>query len=109
MTEDDKDLERFVEDRLLRANAVSFGVVVGVLGGIGLFAATNWLVLKGGSGPGPHLSLLGQYFPGYRVTFLGSLAGFAYAFAVCFVAAFVGAWLYNRVTELRHGRVKTEG
>ena len=104
MIENDQDLERLVEHRLLRVNALSFGVVTGLLGGFGLFLATNWLVLRDGSHPGPHLGLLGQYFVGYEVTFLGSLVGFVYAFVVCFAAAWTGASLYSRVTDLRHGR-----
>jgi hypothetical protein len=100
---DDQDLKLLIEDRLLRVNAASFGLVAGLLGAALLFLATNWLVLKGGSDPGPHLGLLSQYFAGYRVTFVGSLIGSAYAFAVCFAMAYAGAWLYNRVGLLRHG------
>jgi hypothetical protein len=104
MRGNDEDLERLVEDRLLRVNALSFGLACGLLGGFGLFLATIWLVIKDGTNPGPHLGLLGQYFVGYEVTFLGSLVGFAYAFLVCFAAAGAGAWLYTRVSDLRHGR-----
>ena len=43
---------------------------------LGLFIATNWLVIKGGERVGPHLQLLSQYFIGYRVTFLGSFIDF---------------------------------
>jgi len=103
MHEDDAELERLVEQRLLRVNALAFGVAAGVLAGVCLFLATNWLLLKGGTPLGPHLALLGQYFIGYRVSFGGSLIGFAYAFALAFATAYAGAWLYNRVTELRHG------
>ena len=103
MNDDDKDLERLVEDRLLRVNAMSFGVVAGLFGGALLFLATNWLVVKGGAHPGPHLGLLSQYFVGYSVTLAGSLIGFAYAFVLCFAAASAGAWVYNRVVDLRHG------
>jgi hypothetical protein len=31
---------------------------------------------------GRHLNLLSVYFPGYRVSFLGSLIGFVYAFVI---------------------------
>ena len=68
--------------------------------GLGLFLATNVLVLKGGPNPGPHLSLLKVYFPGYRVTFLGSLIGFVYAFVVGYaLGRLIGAF-YNRLVKL---------
>jgi hypothetical protein len=103
MSEDEEDLELLIEHRLLRVNAVFFALVTGLLGAFALFLATNWLLLKGDSHPGPHLGLLSQYFLGYRVSFAGSLIGFAYGFVVCFAASYAGAWLYNRVVDLRHG------
>ena len=103
MRMDDADLERLLEQRLVRVNAFSFGLAAGLLAGLGLFLATNWLLLKGGTPLGPHLGLLSQYFVGYQVSFAGSLVGFAYAFVLCFATAYAGAWLYNRVSQLRHG------
>jgi len=46
--DDDREIERLIETRLLRVNALSFGIVAGLVAGLGLFVATNWLVLKGG-------------------------------------------------------------
>ena len=91
-------------------NAKVLGLALGVLLALGIFVATNWLVIKGGEPVGPHLQLLGQYFLGYRVSFLGSLIGAAYGFAVGTLAgAFVG-WVYNRVVALRGaGRGRSEG
>ena len=74
---------------VVKLNAKLLGIVFGMLLGIGLFLATNFLVLKGGENVGQHLSLLSQFFPGYSVTFLGSLVGFAYAFAVGLVVGSV--------------------
>lgn len=95
MTTGDKELEKVLLTRVLRLNAKIQGVIVGLLAGLGLFLATNWLVLKGGVVVGPHLSLLGQYFIGYRVTFVGSLIGFGYAFVLGFVVGYGFATLYN--------------
>jgi hypothetical protein len=107
--DDDREIERLVETRLLRVNALSFGIVAGLVAGLGLFAATNWLVLKGGAHGdhgevGPHLSLLAQYFIGYSVTFVGSLIGFLWAFACGLAVGYCGSWLYNAVAHLRHQR-----
>jgi len=82
-------------------NAKAFGLVLGLLCGLLFFMATNWLVLKGGEQVGPHLRLLSQYFIGYRVTFIGSLIGFAYGFAVGTLSgAFIG-WIYNKIAAFR--------
>jgi hypothetical protein len=101
MAEDEKDLEKLVLTRLLRLNAMVQGVVTGIIAGLGIFIATNWLVLKGGDVIGPHLSLLSQFFIGYDVTFVGSLIGFAYAFVVGFVIGYGVARVYNQVVDLR--------
>jgi hypothetical protein len=87
--------------RILRFNATIQGVAAGAILGFGIFIATNWLVLKGGSVVGPHLALLGQFFIGYRVSFLGSLIGFAYGFVVGFLLGYAGAVIYNTFRDLR--------
>jgi len=84
---------------VVRMNATMTGIVIGLLLGIGLFLATLWLVIKGGPNPGPHLALLGQYFPGYSVSFLGALIGFAYALALGFATGFILGNLYNRLAK----------
>ncbi len=86
--------------RVVHLNAKVQGIVTGVLLGIGIFIATNWLVLKGGKKVGPHLSLLGQYFWGYSVSFVGSFIGLAYGFVCGFVIGYFMAWTYNRVLSL---------
>lgn len=96
--------EHLIETRIRRVNAATFALVSGLLAGSGLFITTNWLVLKGGPVVGPHLALLGQFFIGYRVTFVGSLIGFAYALASGGLIGYVGASLYNRVADLRQRR-----
>lgn len=86
---------------VLRLDAKVLALTLGLLGALAIFAATNWLVLKGGPTVGPHLRLLSQYFVGYRVTFAGSLIGAAWGFAVGAAAGFVIAWVYNRVAAWR--------
>jgi hypothetical protein len=100
----DPRVEQIVTTRLLRVSAVVHGLVTGLLAGVAVFVATNWLVLKGGRVVGPHLGLLSQFFIGYRVTFLGSLIGFAYGFALGFAAGYAVAWLYNQLLDRRARR-----
>jgi hypothetical protein len=94
-------LEGIVLTRLMRLNACVQGIVAGLLTGLGIFIATNWLVLKGGDFVGPHLSLLGQFFIGYRVSFLGSLIGFTYGSVSGFVVGYSVATMYNWIAGRR--------
>jgi hypothetical protein len=91
--------EEMMEKAVARLNAKLLGLVLGLLFGIGLFLATNILVLKGGEVVGPHLQLLSQFFPGYRVTFLGSIIGFLYAFAVGYGIGAALGLVYNKIAE----------
>ena len=102
------------EEKLLKAvvrfNATSLGLILGLLIGLAIFLATNWLVIKGGpitrSGKeivGPHLQLLSQFFIGYKVTFLGSIIGFLYGFAIGTLGGALIGWVYNRIVDLKKG------
>jgi hypothetical protein len=86
---------------VLLLNAKVVGLTLGVIFGLGIFVATNWLVIKGGERVGPHLILLSQYFIGYRVTFLGSLIGAAYGFALGTICGALMGWLYNKIVAIR--------
>jgi hypothetical protein len=94
-------LEAALSVRIVRLEALVQGIAWGLVAGLGLFLATNWLVLKGGPVVGPHLSLLRQYFIGYEVSFKGSLIGFAYAFVCGFLAGYLVSIVYNRVVRKR--------
>jgi hypothetical protein len=96
-----QDFDKIVRSRVIRLNAIAQGLTVGLVAGVGLFVATNWLILRGGSDVGKHLNLLGNYFIGYRVTFVGSLIGLAYGFIVGFSGAFLFAHVYNWIASLR--------
>lgn len=86
-----------LKETIYGVNEQGWGIALGLMLGIGLFVATNVLVLKGGDQVGPHLGLLGVYFPGYSVTFLGSLVGFVYAFVVGYGVGRTVVTIYNRV------------
>jgi len=78
-----------------KLQSAAFGIALGVLTGLVIFAATVILLIKGGSPVGPHLGLWGQYFIGYSVTWLGSLVGLCYGFAVGFIVGWLLASLRN--------------
>jgi hypothetical protein len=93
---------REVENTLLRLNARAWGIAFGLVLGVGLFLATNFLVVKGGPNAGQHLQLLRVFFPGYSVSFFGSMIGFVYAFVVGYgLGRLVGA-VYNGLVGPAH-------
>jgi hypothetical protein len=97
----DRELERLLQ-AVVEINNRILGLVLGVVSGTGLFATTLWLVVKGGPVVGPHLSLLAQFFPGYSVTYSGSVVGLVYGFIVGYVGGWSVAWLYNRFVSMRN-------
>jgi hypothetical protein len=86
---------------VIRLSRNVLGLTLGILFAIGIFVATNILLIKGGANIGAHLSLLNQFFPGYTVTFLGSLIGAAYSFVVGYICGWIIASVYNWVVLLR--------
>jgi hypothetical protein len=85
----------------LRAGIVA--IVTGMVAGVALLAATLWLVIKGGPNVGQHLGLLRAYYPGYSVTWTGSLVGFVYGALTGAVLGWCVAWLYNLLADWRAG------
>ncbi|HEX6438781.1 MAG TPA: hypothetical protein VF182_16710 [Candidatus Binatia bacterium] len=99
--DEQNELQHVVLTRLLRLNSTIQGIISGLVAGLGIFIATNWLVLKGGDVVGPHLSLLGEFFIGYEVSFAGSLIGFAYGFVTGFVVGYGVTTMYNYIVEYK--------
>lgn len=91
------DAERTIQRSLLDLNARAWGIAFGLVLGFGLFGATNLLVLRGGADAGQHLRLLSAFFPGYSVTFIGSIIGFIYAFVVGYAIGRIIGEVYNRL------------
>jgi hypothetical protein len=106
MDNDDKAIEKIVLTELMRLNALILGLISGLILGLGIFVATNFLLLKGGPDIGAHLGLLSQFFFGYDVTFIGSLIGLGYGFVTGFVVGFAFAALYNWLAEWRDRRTR---
>ena len=103
-----KDDEKLFKG-ILRIKAKIFGLILGLLAGLAIFVATNWLVIKGGHLDaegryivGPHLQLLSQFFIGYKVSFLGSIIGFFYGFAIGTLSGATIGWIYNKIVDFRN-------
>ncbi|MEO8294940.1 MAG: hypothetical protein ABI613_05435 [Gemmatimonadota bacterium] len=93
------DTDAALESTILRLNGRAWGIAFGLLLGLGIFIATNLLVLKGGPRVGQHLSLLRVFLPGYKVSFLGSLVGFVYAFVFGYALGRLVGTVYNRLVK----------
>jgi hypothetical protein len=98
------DEDEILLHAVLRLNGVLLGLVFGIVCALAIFVATMWLTIKGGPHPGQHLRLLHHFFPGYSVTYLGSVVGALYGLVAGFLAGWIVAWVYNGVAALRGGR-----
>ena len=108
-----REIKSADDEKLFRAviifNVKFISLALGLIMGLAIFIATNWIVIKGGhitpSGEyvvGPHLRLLGQFFIGYRVSFLGSIIGFFYGFAIGTLCGAVFGIIYNKIVDTRN-------
>lgn len=102
LVEPDNTNEEQLTRAVLRLNGNILSLACGLLGGLGLFVATLWLVIKGGHKVGPHLQLLNQFFFGYSVTVRGSFIGLVYGFVTGYAAGWIVAWIYNRIAAWKN-------
>ena len=72
-----------------------------VMGGVGLFGMTAWLLIKNGDYTGIHLQLLRHYFIGYSVTWPGSIVGFFYGALLGGCVGWTIGKIYNGVVSWR--------
>jgi len=75
--------------------------VSAMIGGVGLFLITAWLLIKGGPHVGQHLQLLSNYFIGYSVTWWGSVVGLFYGAVVGGIIGWSVSTIYNTVVGVR--------
>jgi len=88
---------------VVRIQAGVLALVGALIGGIGLFVMTAWLLIKGGPQVGAHLQLLGQYFIGYSVSWKGSLVGLFYGALTGGSAGWAVGTVYNWIVGIRQG------
>jgi hypothetical protein len=77
--------EQIVRAAFARFDLVALAVATGCVCGLGLWAATVVLLLKGappGVSVGPHLALLAHFLPGYTVSWTGSYLALFYGFLI---------------------------
>lgn len=88
--------DRIIIETFAKLDRTALGFAVGTICGLGVFAATIFLIIKGGEVVGPNLALLGQFFFGYKVTVAGALIGLVYGF----IGGFVLGWLIGFLRNL---------
>ncbi len=89
-----------------KMDKLGFASAVGAVNGLLIFAATLFLVIKGGDVVGPYLRLLSQYFVGYTVTVKGAFIGAAYSFFWGFLFGWLFAYLRNLSMAIYIYRIK---
>ncbi len=86
---------------VVRMRARIMAVVFGMVGGLGVWVATAWLLVRGGSNVGEHLILLRNYMPGFAVTWPGAFIGLFWGALFGAAIGWLFAWVYNQVVERR--------
>src|SRR5438067_2536126 len=100
--------QKILSEAFAKLDAVALGAGVGTLLGGAISAATVILLAKGGHHIGPKLSLLSHFFPGYSVTWTGSLIGFLYGLVAGFLFGFSFACSRNIAMRLHLGSRKVQ-
>ena len=86
---------------LVRIRTITLAIVCAMIGGVGLFVMTAWLLIKDGPHVGQHLRLLSNYFMGYSVTWWGSIVGLFYGALCGGVIGWAVGTIYNKVVDIR--------
>jgi hypothetical protein len=75
-------------------NAKNLGLAGGFLWGVTMLVGT-WISMASGWASGLFELTMGLY-PGYSISFLGSVIGGIYGFVDAFIGLYIFGWLYNR-------------
>ena len=96
-----REVEKVYEDVLSMAfrklDPRAFGMALGVMSGLLLCFATLIVVNNNLNNVAAKMLLLGQFFPGYSVTFQGSAIGLAYGLLIGFLIGWGFAFIRNAV------------
>jgi hypothetical protein len=90
---------------LARIRTGALAMVCAMIGGVGLFVMTAWLLIKDGPHVGQHLQLLSNYFLGYSVTWWGSVVGLFYGALCGGVIGWAVGTIYNKVVSIQQRKL----
>ena len=93
----------FKEGRfIMKLNKIALGLTTGIIWGVGIFLATNFLLIIGSQGQ--TISKLNAFYFGYSYSFLGSLVGLVYGFIDGFIIGWLFGLLYNFFAQKKVNR-----
>ena len=78
-------------------NAKNFGLAGGVICGALMLIMT--LIATGTNYGAELLNLMASIYPGYQITYLGSITGLIYGFVDGLIGGYIFAWLYNKLKK----------
>jgi hypothetical protein len=78
-------------------SAKRLGIAGGILWGVMMFVMTLANIWFGYGTM--WLALMADIYPGYEVTYIGSIVGLVYGFLDGFVGLFIIGWLYNKISD----------
>jgi hypothetical protein len=90
-----------ISQAIARIKTNVLAIVCAIIGGVGLFVMTAWLLIQGGPHVGEHLKLLSNYFIGYSVTWWGSVVGLFYGTLCGGAIGWAVGTIYNKIANLR--------
>jgi hypothetical protein len=93
--------DNHISRAVVKIRTMALSVVCAMIGGVGLFVMTAWLLIQGGPDVGQHLQLLSNYFYGYTVTWWGSVVGLFYGALCGGVVGWAVGTIYNKVVAIR--------
>ncbi|MFQ6084442.1 MAG: bacteriophage holin [Candidatus Aminicenantia bacterium] len=77
----------------MKLSKKALGLATGIMWGGTIFLITNFLLLRGSQGE--HISLLSNFYFGYRFSFWGSFIGLIWGFIDGFICGWLFALIYN--------------
>jgi len=78
-------------------NAKKLGIAGGILWGFSMFFLTLANIFFGYGTL--FLDLMADVYPGFQVSYVGSLIGLVYGFLDGFVGLYILGWLYNKISD----------
>lgn len=81
----------------MRLDVRAFALTCGIVGGLGLFLLTWWIMAFDGASGDP--TIIGRIYRGYTISPEGSIVGLIWAFFDGMVGGAVFGWLYNIIVE----------
>ena len=93
--------ENEIRQAIARIRTNALAAVGALIGGLGLFSMTVWLLIKGGPHVGKNLQLLSNYFIGYTVSLTGSVVGLFYGALFGGAIGWAVGTIYNSIVNMR--------